>query len=764
MATLVTRSVLSWQFATVLVLLLVTGMAARSRLDADPAAASKGDSAGFLAERALTTLTQLLGDEQPHPVDSPANERVRERIGDALELAGYRAEIQEASACSTTTRTCARVRNVIAVHEGSGNGKAILVSAHYDSVPAGPGASDNGANVAIMIEAARMLKQRPAGRNDVIFLFSDGEEAGLLGARAFASQHPLIKRVAAVINLEARGTSGQSILFETGTSSSALLDAFANTAKRPLANSLVAMAYKFLPNDTDLSVFKAAGLQGLNFAFGERHHYYHTSLDTLENLDPGSVQAQGDNLHELLLGLAEADLADDSVSGGMVYTDLLGFGMVKWPESWGPAIASFLLVAFGLVTWRLRKQEANGRGFWRGVFGFPAVLLLALVAGYLLNYLLSLLNGGASGWPSNTLANRIALWSVVVLVVVSAQRLLARRTDPFELWIGLVWAWLLVALALSIIAPGASYLFILPSAAAVACAMTVMVMAQRLDVPGKLWILLLPVLPAFVVFLPAVHLIEIMMGFNSIVGVLAMAGLLGLAMMFALPYAASAAAPRVHGAVTVLLVVGVAAGLVLSVRAPAFTADKPQALNIMYVQATDQKAIVTAGSAMSRPPATLLEAMGGKALLAQAFPWNAGRFWSIPVPSAGLPSATLVVLGEEDVAEGRRVTARIDAPADVYVVQLLIPEVAQLRSIETDGQRLDYSGDTNFPVSFICRGTSCNGRQLALTFGGAPFSATVVAMSNRLPDAAGKVARGRGTLAVPRNDGDQSVVISEVPL
>ena len=50
--------------------------------------------------------------------------------------------------------------------------------AHYDSVPFGPGAADDGAGVVTLLETARALKAGPPLKNDVIFLFTDGEEAG----------------------------------------------------------------------------------------------------------------------------------------------------------------------------------------------------------------------------------------------------------------------------------------------------------------------------------------------------------------------------------------------------------------------------------------------------------------------------------------------------------------------------------------------------------------------------------------------------------
>ena len=88
--------------------------------------------------------------------------------------------------------SCARVRNVIAIL-GPTAGKALLLNAHYDSVPVGPGASDDGIGVATLLEAASILKDRPL-RRPIILLFNEGEELGLIGARAFLAD-PLSRNV-----------------------------------------------------------------------------------------------------------------------------------------------------------------------------------------------------------------------------------------------------------------------------------------------------------------------------------------------------------------------------------------------------------------------------------------------------------------------------------------------------------------------------------------------------------------------------------------
>src|SRR6185436_14698966 len=187
----------------------------------------------------------------------------------------------------------ATVANVIARLKGTGAGRALLLSAHYDSVATGAGASDDAAGVAALLETARALKTQPPLQNDVIFLFTDGEEAGLFGARAFTEQHPWAKDVGVVMNFEARGNGGPSIMFETSSGNQQLIKTFGQTAPDPVASSLTYEIYKLLPNDTDLSVFKEAKLPGLNFAYINGFTHYHTNLDTPVQLDERSLQHHG---------------------------------------------------------------------------------------------------------------------------------------------------------------------------------------------------------------------------------------------------------------------------------------------------------------------------------------------------------------------------------------------------------------------------------------------------------------------------------------
>ena len=103
--------------------------------------------------------------QRPHPVDSAANDAVRDRLLAELRAIGLDPRVTDDFTCNgaakARTIACARIRNVVATI-GPAQGRHVLLVSHYDSTPAGPGASDDGIGVAAMLETAFLLKEREA--------------------------------------------------------------------------------------------------------------------------------------------------------------------------------------------------------------------------------------------------------------------------------------------------------------------------------------------------------------------------------------------------------------------------------------------------------------------------------------------------------------------------------------------------------------------------------------------------------------------------
>src|SRR6202011_5304326 len=114
--------------------------------------------------------------------------------------------------------------------------------------------------------------------------------------------------VAASINVDNRGTSGRSYLFETSRHNRWLMPLIARSLPHPSASSFFFNLYELIPNDTDLSVIKRAGLAGINFACIGHVAHYHTPLDNLRHVTPSTVQDHGDHILDMTRALADSEL------------------------------------------------------------------------------------------------------------------------------------------------------------------------------------------------------------------------------------------------------------------------------------------------------------------------------------------------------------------------------------------------------------------------------------------------------------------------
>src|SRR3954447_20777350 len=217
----------------------------------------------FSAARAFRSV-QTIG-ARPHPAGSPAQDQVREYLLATLRGLGLTPEVQDtvsqqggALSSSAGGMNLAHVRDVVAQIPGTASTGRIFLVAHYDSVQTGPGGNDDAAGTATALETARALTGGSRLRNDVVLVLTDGEEACLCGAEAFVDQHPLARDGGIVLNLEARGSTGPAIMFETTADNAGLIGAFAQ-APRPVGTSFAVEIYRRLPNDTDFTPFLDAG-------------------------------------------------------------------------------------------------------------------------------------------------------------------------------------------------------------------------------------------------------------------------------------------------------------------------------------------------------------------------------------------------------------------------------------------------------------------------------------------------------------------------
>lgn len=118
-----------------------------------------------------------------------------------LQLRGESGEANVTLAASTQSF---KARNVIAQTKTGATTDVVMVGAHLDSVPEGPGINDNGSGVAAVLETAVQLGNSPDLTNAVRFGFWGAEELGLIGSRNYVESLDMdaLKHIALYLNFD----------------------------------------------------------------------------------------------------------------------------------------------------------------------------------------------------------------------------------------------------------------------------------------------------------------------------------------------------------------------------------------------------------------------------------------------------------------------------------------------------------------------------------------------------------------------------------
>jgi hypothetical protein len=748
----------------VLYALILSLAVVRSR----PPVAKPADApeAQFSAARAKQILQQLVGNSVPHPVGSAADAAVRERIVAELNRLGYQPKIEAGFACDPWG-TCAAVNNVVARLAGQEPGPAVMMASHYDSVPAGPGASDDGAGVAAELEIARALKASPVLRHPVILLMDEGEEAGLLGAEAFVASDPWAKDVRAVVNVEARGTSGPSAMFETGDANLWLMKMYARAVKHPNTSSINYTVYKLLPNDTDFTVFKRPGVgyQGFNFAFIGDVAHYHTPLDNFTNADVRSIQQQGQSALATLRALANSNL-NPGLPSEAVFFDLFSWKTIWWPAAWTIWFAgiAFILLAIeiSVLLWR---GEVNAKMFLLGILSWPAILIAAGFFGGSFYFVLR--KGGALpvSWVAHPAPMLTAFWALGFCIAGLLALGFWRGAGFVGLWSGTwVW-WALVSLALAMIAPGVSYIFVLPALAAALCGLWAVFGASE-----GIWkwrvAIIFPGLVAGTVTFAMVWVVYDAMGGIVLPGITLFVALL----LTPLVPVMGGATGRARWALPILaLAIFVMAGIT-ALTMPAYSASWPERLNLEYYQDADAgKSYWLATPNSGRLPQSLrsAEAFGDSEETLQPL---MGKGFVADAPNLNFPAPTLTI--QKAAASQGKVEYQVllRSPRGAPEAVVGFPPGSGVESVSMNGQAIpqlkaDMLAFMRGWHPFTCDTLPPEGIELQFTLpSDKPVSVLILDKSFGLPARGVALQKARPATAIASQDGDAVVVAQHVRL
>lgn len=214
---------------------------------------------------------------------------------------------------------------------------AVLLSAHYDSVPTAYGTTDDGAGIASMLSILRFYadENTPRPLRSIVFNFNNDEEFGLLGAEAFF-YHPWSQNVTVFLNLEGTGAGGRAILFRA--SDYGVAKHF-SAASSPHASSIFQQGFSdgLVKSETDYKVYTKKGLRGLDVAFYKPRNLYHTRRDSIRGSTKGALSHMFTNALDVTQSLADAPENDFNSSPDdtkpAVFFDVFGAFLVMIPLS-----------------------------------------------------------------------------------------------------------------------------------------------------------------------------------------------------------------------------------------------------------------------------------------------------------------------------------------------------------------------------------------------------------------------------------------------
>jgi hypothetical protein len=442
------------------VVLLLAAAAAVAPL-VPPAPRASREAADFSAALAFEHIKRIA--QEPRPIGSPGNKRARADIVGQLRLLGLEPELQTIRVRDyyDPAGGSVDVVNVMARISGTAPTKAVALMGHYDTVPVAPGANDDASAVAIMLETARALLADPKLRNDVVLLFTDGEEpAPRFGSSAFVTEHPWARDIGFLINLEALGAGGPSLLAEASAPQGWAVDQYAAAVPYPAAFSFVTATAELIGgSNSDFATFQDQGSPGVELAYLHGSPIYHTSADASQRVSLRSLHQQGANALALTRRLGNLDLGMSHEDSRSIFFTIARLLVVRYPSSWALPLALLTGAVLAIAGWRerawLRALQSSGAtlvtvvvaalaavGIWTGLAGWRSAMGLAESSTYLAGLIL-----------------------LSVGIVAAVARVARRQTPAGADALGVMLVWWLLGLLVAIWAPGMSYLFAWPALA-----------------------------------------------------------------------------------------------------------------------------------------------------------------------------------------------------------------------------------------------------------------------------------------------------------
>ena len=721
--------------------LLLAAFALKGLLLQPPAAASSGE---FNTQRAIGRLQRILGEQRPHPVDSQADDAVRNLLIAELRAIGLQPQVHEAMDCSAMPGTrfvsCSHVRNVVAAIPSRRAGPHVLLNAHYDSTPTGPGAGDDGLGVAVLLEIGAILRSEPPPR-PITLLFNEGEEYGLNGAHAFVRTDPLAREVNSLINIDNRGVTGPALMHETSEPDAAAISIYASATRRPYATSISSDFARLIPNYTDVTVFKPAGWTLLDYGIIGNETRYHSPGDTIAALDPDSVGHMGSEALAATRAMAAKAHPADVADGRTVFTDLAGRVLLRLPLAVAIIGLALLLTVALVLAWR------------RAALGKPLLLAAGMVVGGSLaagfvSFVATLLRAG-DFWRAYPLVTYVALYATLLAAMAAVWARWGRAADRRRARAA---AWLLVMIfgaLISFVLPGATIFFLI----APAVALVAIALPGRAATTATLLAVIATIIQ-FVMFAELLAAVEMLLIDGPLAAVVLLAALAALPAIVEIDANSSRLA-------ALLLIVGALALWIAALMMPRASAERPLGFNIDYFRDADAK---SASWAVATKQAPLPGNFPGK-WERKELPYNGRLRWASPAPLLDTPVAAARVVSTAPDAAGRRVRLAL-SPGGANSASIRFAKGANVLALGLAGAAIPLPPEGEPENAVLrCTGRSCEGLQVDVLLGDRrPVEVELFSTRFGLPTEARPLVAARPRNAIPQYAPDSTITMSRIRL
>ena len=417
---------------------------------------------------------------ESHSVGTKENEKVKDFIVGYFEDLGIEVYTQSHdikkihAPYRLNPEVTGQLNNIIAVIPGIRETNSIVITAHYDSVPQGPGAGDDGYGVVAVLQAAKYLSQKKQIDNTVYFIISDGEEEGLLGASALINNKEIFNSSTLVVNFDARGNKGVPMMYETAENDYELMRMVRRTVDNLVAYSLGNDIYKFIPNWTDYTIYKEKNIQGCNFATLMGMDAYHNMNDSFENANQYTMEEYVNYATRLTARLAYLsssrlnEILNCKTNG--VYFTIAKNHTIVYSEYVAYAMFIFSILCAGFSIYYFKKHK--NVSFKKMLKGFGVILLntvLVSALGYLLVRVFYFIKHYEVLYGVYVFEYRWSKYVMVALLIMAAfihialAGKLARKYGTNNICFGILFLQTFLGVVLFVLLGGSSYLFVIPA-------------------------------------------------------------------------------------------------------------------------------------------------------------------------------------------------------------------------------------------------------------------------------------------------------------